>query len=194
MNDFFSLVQRTRSCRRFNQDPLVDAALLESCVKLARMTASAANLQPLKYILSCNANTNQAIYDCLGWAGYLKDWPGPVPDERPTGYIVMLGDQHIAKNFDMDIGIAAQTIMLGAYNQGFAGCMLANIRHQQLSHHLEIADHLKILLVLALGAPKESIVIEPVNADGNCQYYRDEQGIHHVPKRSLDELIVHIYQ
>jgi len=191
--DFFSLVQKSRSCRRFHQDPRVDTDLLKSLVDMSRMTASAANLQPLKYILSSDPEINPTIFNCLGWAGYLKDWPGPVPDERPTGYIVMLGDQNIAKNCDMDIGIAAQTIMLGAYNQGFGGCMLANIRHRQLADALEIADHYKILLVLALGTPKESIVIEPISSDGNCRYFRDDQGVHHVPKRSLNDIIVRIY-
>jgi len=191
--NFLSLVQKTRSCRRFYQEPIIDLDILKSLVEMSRMTASAANLQPLKYILSSDPEINIAIFQCLGWAGYLKDWPGPVPDERPTGYIVMLGDQHIAKNFDMDIGIAAQTIMLGAYYHGFGGCMLANIRHQQLADTLNIADHYKILLVLALGTPKESIVIDPMNSDGDCRYFRDENEIHHVPKRSLDDIIVHLY-
>jgi len=191
--DFFSLVQKTRSCRRFHQDPRVDTDLLKSLVNLSRLTASAANLQPLKYVLSSDPEINTKIFDCLGWAGYLKNWPGPQPDEQPTGYIVMLGDQNIAKNVDMDIGIAAQTIMLGAYHHKFGGCMLANIRHQKLAESLEIDNHYKILLVLALGAPKESIVINPMDTESDCRYFRDDQGVHHVPKRSLNDIIVHIY-
>jgi nitroreductase len=190
--DFISLVQKTRSCRRFHQNPPVDADFLKSLVNMARLTASAANLQPLKYILCSNPEMNTTIFDCLGWAGYLKDWPGPQPDEQPTGYIVMLGDHNIAKNVDMDIGIAAQTIMLGAYNQGFGGCMLANIRHQKLADALQIDNHYKISLVLALGAPKESIVIDSMGSDGNCRYFRDDQDVHHVPKRSLNDIVVHI--
>jgi len=191
--DLFSLIQKTRSCRRFYQDPPIDTAFLKSLVNMSRITASAANLQPLKYIVSSDPETNLTIFNCLGWAGYLKDWPGPMPDERPTGYIIMLGDQKIAKNFDMDTGIAAQTIMLGAYNQGYGGCMLANIRHQQLAESLNIADHYKILLVLALGTPKESIVIDPINAEGDFRYFRDDQNVHHVPKRSLNDIIIRIY-
>jgi len=191
--DFHTLVHTTRSCRRFFQDPRIETDFLKSLVNLSRMTASAANLQPLKYILSSDPDTNAKIFNCLGWAGYLKDWPGPVFDERPTGYIVILGDQNIAKYFDMDVGIVAQTIMLGAYHNNFGGCMIANFRHQQLTDALEIADHYRILLVLALGTPKESIVIEPIGSDGNFKYFRDEQDVHHVPKRSLDDIIVRIY-
>jgi nitroreductase len=191
--DFLSLVQKTRSCRRFYQDPRMDTDCLKLLVNMSRITASAANLQPLKYILSSDPDTNLNIFNCLGWAGYLKDWSGPESDERPTGYIVVLGDKNIAKNFDMDTGIAAQTIMLGAYSQGYGGCMLANIRHQQLAKTLDIADHYTILLVLALGTPKESIVIDPINADGDFRYFRDDQKVHHVPKRSLNDIIVRIY-
>jgi len=193
MMDFFSLVQKTRSCRRFHQDPRVNTDVLKSLIDMSRMTASAANLQPLKYVLCSDPDMNPTIFSCLGWAGYLKDWPGPVLNEQPTGYIIILGDQNIAKNFDMDVGIAAQTMILGAYNQGFGGCMLANIRHRQLADALEIADQYKILLVLALGTPKESIVIDPINSDGDCRYFRDDQEIHHVPKRSMNDLIVRIY-
>ncbi|KPA12167.1 Nitroreductase family protein [Candidatus Magnetomorum sp. HK-1] len=187
--DFYSLVKNTRSCRRFKPNPSVTIDLLKSLVDLTRMTASAANLQPLKYILCCEPEKNSKIFDCLGWAGFLKDWAGPVPEERPTGYIVMLGDNRIAKKFDMDAGIAAQTIMLGASNKGYAGCMIANIRHLNLADTIKIQDHHVILLVLALGAPKETIVLDPMKADGDFRYFRDEQGIHHVPKRNLDDLI-----
>ena len=187
--DFDSLVKNTRSCRRFKPEPAIKIDLLKSLVDLARITASAANLQPLKYILCSNPEKNISIFECLGWAGYLKDWAGPSPEERPTGYIVMLGDKRIAKNFDIDVGIASQTIMLGAKNMGYSGCMIGNIHHQKLAEVIKLKDHHVILLVLALGAPKENIVLESMKADDDFRYYRDEQGIHHVPKRNLDDII-----
>jgi len=191
--NFFSLVSKSRSCRRFHQEPGVDSEFLKYLVDLARITPSAANLQPLKYILSCHSDTNALIYECLGWAGYLKNWQGPIPEERPTGYIIILGDQKIAKNFDMDVGIVAQTMLLGAYNKGFGGCMLANIRHKQLTKALNIELHYKILLVLALGTPKEPIVLESVKPDGDIRYFRDDQERHHVPKRDRDDLIAQMF-
>jgi len=193
MMNFHSLVKKTRSCRRFLQQPTITIDVLEYLVDLSRISASAANLQPLKYILSCHPEKNAAIFDCLGWAGFLKDWAGPKQDERPTGYIIMLGDKTITKNFEIDTGIAAQTIMLGACDKGFSGCMIANIHHLKLADALKIEDHYAILLVLALGAPKETVVIDPINAEGNFRYFRDENGIHHVPKRSSEEIIVRIF-
>ena len=86
------LVRKNRTCRRFYQDYTVDLELLKGLVNLARLSGSAGNLQPLKYVLSCHAETNDRIFSCLGWAGYLKDWPGPEEGERPSGYIIILGD------------------------------------------------------------------------------------------------------
>jgi nitroreductase len=134
---------------------------------------------------------NQKIFPCLAWAAYLKDWGGPAEGERPSAYIIILGDTEIAKDFNLDPGIAAQTIMLGATERGFGGCMIASIRRETLREVLGIPERYQILLVLALGKPKEKVVLEPVGPDGDIRYYRDSEGMHHVPKRSLDEIILH---
>jgi len=184
------LVHANRSCRRFYENHLVDGKTLEELVDLARLSASGANLQPLKYILACQPRINAEIFSCLSWAGYLKDWPGPDPGERPTAYIVILGDTTIRKDFGVDHGIAGQSMLLGAREKGLAGCMLATIDRKRLRKILNIEAHLKILLVLAIGKPKEQIVIETVGPDGSIRYWRDSQGVHHVPKRPLQEIIV----
>ena len=184
------LVEANRSCRRFYEDHQVELKTLEELVNLARLSASGANLQPLKYILACEPDVNAQIFSCLGWAGYLKDWPGPDPGERPTGYIVILGDTTISKEFGVDHGIAGQSMLLGAREKGLAGCMIATINRKDLRPMLNIESHLKILLVLALGKPKEEVVIETVGPDGNIRYWRDDQAVHHLPKRALTDIIV----
>ena len=185
-----NLVHANRSCRRFYEDHPVDGKALEELVDLARLSASGANLQPLKYILACQPRINAEIFSCLSWAGYLKDWPGPDPGERPTAYIVILGDTTIRKDFGVDHGIAGQSMLLGAREKGLAGCMLATINRKDLRKVLNIEARYKILLVLAIGKPKEEIVIETVGPDGSIRYWRDAEGLHHVPKRPLQELIV----
>ncbi|MGD8741073.1 MAG: nitroreductase family protein [Desulfobacterales bacterium] len=184
------LVKANRSCRRFYEDHEVDLKTLEELVDLARLSASGANLQPLKYILACEPQMNAEIFPCLGWAAYLKEWPGPEPGERPAAYIVILGDTAISKEFGVDHGIAGQSLLLGAREKGLAGCMLGTINRKDLREILNIESHLKILLVLAIGKPKEEVVIETVGPDGNIRYWRDEAAVHHVPKRSLQEIIV----
>jgi len=187
------LVKENRSCRRFYEDHAVETETLKEFVNLARMSASGANLQPLKYILSCDPRKNAEIFSCLAWAGYLKDWPGPGEGERPAAYIVVLGDTSISESAGCDHGIAAQTILLGAREKGLAGCMLGSIDRNALRDSLNIPSQLKILLVLAIGKPREQVVLETVGSDSSIRYWRDNEGVHHVPKRKLEDIIVTEY-
>jgi nitroreductase len=184
------LIMRNRSYRRFYEDVPIAPATLRELVELARLSASAANRQPLKYLLSHDTQKNALIFPHLGWAGYLQDWPGPSEGERPAGYIVILGDTEISKTFSCDHGIAAQSILLGAVEKGLGGCIIASIQMLGLQKALRISDRYEILLVIALGKPKETVAIEPVGPNGEIQYWRDLKQGHHVPKRSLEDLIV----
>ena len=184
------LIVRTRSIRRFHEEAPVDRETLRELVDLARHSASGANIQPLRYILICEPEKNARLFPILSWAGYLKEWPGPVEGERPAGYIVILGDKRLRQTFDVDHGIAAQSILLGATERGLGGCIIATIQRRELRAMLGLEEHYEILLVLALGKPKEKVVLEPVGPDGDIKYWRDAEQVHHVPKRSLDELII----
>lgn len=183
-------VRRNRSYRRFHQEVPVSLDTLRELVDLARLSASGMNLQPLKFMLSNTPERNQAIFGTLAWAGYLKDWAGPEEGERPSAYIVVLGDTEIRKSFGVDPGIAAQSILLGATEQGLGGCIIASIQRNVLHEVLGIDRRYEILLVLALGKPKETVVIDPVGPDGDIKYWRDADGVHHVPKRRLDDILV----
>jgi len=184
------LISRTRSYRRFDESRAISREELLDLVDCARLSASAGNRQPLRFIVSCEPDKNEKIFPHLLWAGYLKDWPGPAIGERPTGYIVILGDTTVHPTFDCDHGIAAQSIMLAATEKGLGGCIIASIKRDALRAALNIPPALEILLVLALGRPVETVVIEPVPSSGDIRYWRDAQQHHHVPKRSLDDLIV----
>jgi nitroreductase len=183
------LVLKNRSYRRFHENVPISEAQLREWVDLARLTASGGNKQPLRYVLGCDPKTNAKIFENLGWAAYLRDWRGPAEGERPSAYIIILGDTSVTASFGCDHGIAAQTIMLGAAEQGWGGCLIGSVRHEQLQAALGIPAQYEILLVLALGKPKETVVIDPV-IQGDIKYWRDAQGTHHVPKRSLDEIIL----
>jgi len=185
-----NIVASNRSFRRFFQDVALDCDTLVALVDLARLSASGANRQPLKYILSCDRETNTRIFPALAWAGYLTDWPGPEEGERPAAYIVVLGDTEIAQSFGIDHGIAAQSIMLGAAERGYGGCIIASIRKDALREALDIPARYEILLVLALGKPKEQVQIDPVGTDGDIKYWRDAAQVHHVPKRALNDIIL----
>jgi len=184
------LVLKNRSYRRFYQEVAIELQTLRELVDLARLSASALNLQPLKYMLFCDPEKNALIFEHLAWAGYLKDWPGPGEGERPSAYIIILGDTDISRSFGCDHGIAAQSILLGATDKGLGGCMIASVQRQQLSKALGIASRYEIILVLALGKPKEKVVIETVGPTGDVKYWHDSEGVHHVPKRQLDDIII----
>lgn len=184
------LVHKNRSYRRFDQNHPVTLETLRELVDLARHSASGNNLQPLKFILSTGPEKNAQIFPHLGWAGYLRDWPGPTEGERPSAYIVILGDTEIREGFGTDHGIAAQSIMLGATEKGLGGCIIGSVKGEELARTLNIPARYKVLLVLALGKPIERVIIEDLGSDGDIRYYRDEEAVHHVPKRSLKELII----
>ena len=184
------LVRKTRSYRRFFQEVTVGKETLRELVDLGRLSASGMNKQPLKYMLSCDAESNALVFAQLGWAKLLKDWQGPAEGERPAAYIIILGDKEISEEFGLDHGIAAQSIMLGATEKGLGGCMIRSIRRDALRQALSIPERYEILMVLALGKAREKVVIEPLGTDGDTKYWRDDQRVHRVPKRSLDEVII----
>jgi nitroreductase len=162
---------------------------LKELVDLARISNSGANKQPLKYILVCDPETNAKIFDQIGWAGALKDWPGPEEGERPTAYIIVLGDKAIGMA-GVDHGIAITNILLGAVEKGLGGVMLATVKKDVVRADLDIDEKYEILLVVALGKPKEIVQLDAVDEDGSTVYWRDDNQVHHVPKRKLEDIIV----
>jgi len=184
------IITRNRSYRRFYQEVSIERETLRELVDLARLSASAANLQPLRYILSCDPQHNALIFPHLAWARYLQGWSGPGEGEEPSAYIVILGDTEATRSFGCDHGIAAQSILLGATERGLGGCMIGSIKRKKLRQVLDIPSRYKILLVMALGKPRETVVIDTVGTADDTKYWRDSKGIHHVPKRRLDDIII----
>ena len=185
------LITKNRSYRRFHQDFHVELDTLKDLVDLARLSASAGNKQPLKYMLSCDPDRNAIVFSTLAWAASLKDWPGPSKGERPSAYIIILEDKELSNPYVRhDVGIAAQSILLGAVEKGMGGCMVASVKREELQEKLATRDNCEILLVVALGRPKEEVVIEGVGPSGDTTYWRDDSGVHHVPKRPLEDIIV----
>lgn len=183
------LILKNRSYRRFDQSVPFPPELLREMVEAARMSGSAKNTQPLRYMLFNEPEDCARIFPTTAWAGYLKDWPGPGEGERPTAYVVQLGDLELSDDWWCDDGIAAQSMMLTAVEQGFGGCIIGSVQRLKLRELLHIPDRYKIIQVLALGKPAEEVVIDPITG-GDYKYWRDKKGVHHVPKREIDELII----
>jgi len=185
------LVYRCRSYRRFYENIRISDAELRQLVDLARMTGATANFQALKFKVVNTPEENAKVFDKLAWAGALPEWDGPEEGERPAAYIIVLCDTTIAKTLKVDVGITSQTMMLGAVEMGYGGCMLGNVKREELAEALGIdTERFTIELVLALGKPKEEVKVVPIPESGSVKYYRDEQQVHYVPKRSLEDILL----
>ena len=192
LGDFARTVRACRSYRRFDEGDPIPGTLLAELASLTRLTASGANRMPLRFRLVSSANERDMVFSQLKWAGALKDWDGPEEGERPTGYIVIC-DAGQGATTSVDEGIAAQTIMLAAVEAGFGGCMLHAFNKAGVSQALGLGgEGVEPLMVLALGRPAEKVVLEPLSAspDGSTNYWRDAKGVHHVPKRSLEDVLI----
>jgi len=187
---FKSLVAKNRSYRRFDESQQINEDTLIDIIDIARICSSAANMQGMRYRAVSDKTNNKKVFDTLSWAGYLKDWNGPKDGERPTAYIIVLRDKLITDKLKIDDGIVAQTITLAAAEKGYGACILCNCKWKELFKSLELSEaKLAFSCVIALGVPAETVVLEDV-VNGDIKYYRDEMEIHHVPKRSLKDLLV----
>ncbi|MBT3241636.1 MAG: nitroreductase family protein [Bacteroidetes bacterium] len=183
------LVKRNRSYRRFDESVRIKYENLLDWIDLARLSPSSKNQQALKFMPIVDEKECAMLFDQLAWAGYLADWDGPIVGERPVAYITILGDKKLGSKFETDMGIAAQSILLGAVDSGFGGCMIGSIKRTRVKEAFNISDDLSVLLVIALGKAAEKVVIEKCS-ENNIQYWRDKSGAHHVPKRSIEDLII----
>lgn len=185
--DILGLVRKTRTIRRFNQSKKVEIDMLHHLVEVARVTASARNIQPLKYAIITDAKLSSKIFDATGWAAAIEDGR-PKDGERPTGYIIIYNDKNIAPNSMWDQGIVSYTMMMAATEIGLGGCIIATIYKDKFPD-LNLPNNLEPVLVLALGYPTEDVrIVEMIN--GEHKYYRDAKGIHYVPKRKIEEILV----
>jgi nitroreductase len=186
------IIKKTRTYRRFQQNRPIPEQTLTRLVDLARLGGSARNCQPWQFMVVTDGGDCAAIFPFLGWAGYLSDWRGPEPGERPSAYILCLLNRSRLKGSDreaqFDLGIASQNLLLGAMAEGIGGCRIGAFS-PQLADLFEMPEHLELSLVIALGYPSETVVIEPARGE-EIKYWRDQEGIHHVPKRSLAEVLV----
>ncbi len=191
--DILEIIRKNRSYRRFDHSCKIKTEELESMIDAARYSPSMKNLQPLKYIICNDENMCGEIFGTLAWAGYMPEWDGPEPDERPSAYIVMLLDKSISNACCPDNGICAQSILLQATGLGYGGCIIGAINKSKLAKILGIESGMfEPVNVIALGKPVETVVVEDMNG-GDCKYWRSEDKVHHVPKRTREELILKKY-
>lgn len=190
---FRSLVLANRSYRAFSHDVIVTHEDLLYLTDLARLTASSANRQPLKYALVSEPKHVEGLLSLTKWAAALPQYHLPPEGQGPTGFIVICHDHSICENatpYLKDVGIAAQTMLLAATEKGFGGCMIGNFSAAKVAEYLHLPEHIVPQLVVAFGKPAEDVRLVDLPENGNTAYYRDEQNVHYVPKRKLEDLLL----
>lgn len=187
------LVLKNRSYRGFDPSVRLTREELLELLDLARYTASSVNEQPLRYYIAWEKEEVEQILPLTMWAKALKEMKLPHPGKEPVAFIIICQDMNISSNttrFQRDVGVVAQTMLLGAVEKGFGGCMIGSFYNPQLKELLNLPEGVEPNLIVALGKPAEKVVLTDVGEDGSTKYYRDAEDTHYVPKRSLKELVL----
>lgn len=189
IKDLKLLIEKNRSYRRFDFGRKISEDVLVELVDVARMSQSAANLQPLSYITISKEEMVAKVHKHMRWAGYLPDWNGPVDVERPVAYIIVLGNTEVKQTYrEVDAGLAMQNMCICAAAEGIGSCMIGNLDKKILVELLEIPEHYEIIYAVAFGFPVEQVQMVPFA--GDVKYYRNENQNHFVPKRLLKDVLI----
>jgi nitroreductase len=184
---FHELAESNRSIRRFRENVRLSGEQLLEFIDAARLAPSGANLQLLRFTPVWEEDPCSRIFPHLNWAGYLIDWDGPGPGERPAAYVILQMPQEKQRHLPVDAGIAAAYIVLSARESGYGSCMIMSFDADGVREAAGSPEGYFPFLVIALGVPGERVVLE--EAAGGIEYYRDESGVHHVPKLPLKDLL-----
>lgn len=188
------LMMADRTVRRFQEDKEVSRETLAKLVELTRYCHSGRNAQPLKYVAICDEEMCGKVFPMLKWAGYFKDWDGPEPGERPVAYLIQCLDTKYGQECLCDDGLQLEAISLGMQTLGLGGCIIKAFNAPLLAEILNLDERFKLRYVVAIGYPAEDVCIEDMDGDEDAdfKYYRTADGVHHVPKRPLSELLLDV--
>ena len=182
----YEMILKRRTIRRF-QNRKIPSEVLEKCVNAARLAPSMANLQPCGYLIVDEEDLLDEVFSTLQWAGYILDGSPPT-SQRPTAYIIVLINQEVKrKGFEYDVGMAVENLILTALEEGVGSCCCGAVERKELRKRFNLPSKYLIDLVIALGYPNESPVLEPFR--GSVKYWKDEKGLLHVPKRKLKDIL-----
>ena len=187
--DVYEAITKRRSIRRFKQDP-ISKDVLKKLMEAARICPSAANLQPLRYIVVANPRLVKQVFPCTKWAGYITPAGNPPEGEEPVAYIVVLIDTEIVSDPNhglRDSGAAVENIILAAVEEGIGSCWLGAVNKKKIRELLDIPERFVVDTLVALGYPNEEPLM--IEMTDSIKYFKDETGRLHVPKRKLEDIM-----
>jgi len=185
--NLYDVILSRRSIRQFKPDSLAREALVR-IVEAGRLAPSAANLQPLEFVVVDDRDICAKFFPCLKWAAYVAPQGNPRPGQEPVAYVVVLVNTAVReKMFEYDVGAAVENMILTALADGIGSCWLISIDREKAAQILGVPEGLRIDSVLALGRPAESPVVEELK--DSAKYWKDDEGRLHVPKRPLARVL-----
>lgn len=190
--DIMELLKTRRTYRRFEQKAISDE-ILEDMLTAARYASSAANKQPISYVVVRTPEKVKEVFDLTKWAGYFPDDAGrPKPGEEPVLFIGIVENLDISKNYaDTDAGLAISNLTLAAWSHGVGSCMIGACNKPKLSEMFGLTEEQQLHTVVAFGYPSHKSYIEDVK-DGEIKYYLDENQDYVVPKRKLEDMVKYL--
>lgn len=187
----YEIIISRRTIRQFKPIPL-KRDLLARIVNAGRLAPSAANKQPLEFLLVDDPQLTHRLFPYLSWAAYISPKGNPKPGQEPVAYIVVLVNLQIrSEGYEYDVGAAMENMILTAWSEGVGSCWLLSINREKIAELFAIPENYRVDSVLALGYPAEQPIVETFQ--GSVRYWLDDEGRLHVPKRPL-ESVLHINQ
>lgn len=185
----YDLIVSRRTIREFKDRP-VSLELLENFVNAGRLAPQTANRQPLEFVIVDDPNICEKMFSLVKFAGSIE-WE-PEAAKQPRAYIAIVVNKTIQKPAwaPFDVALASENISLAAWEEGVGSCLLGAFSKDKVTELLNIPENYDLALLVALGYPAHKAQIEEM--EGNkVEYWRDEDGTFHVPKRPLKKLIHH---
>jgi len=183
----YDLIVSRRTVRQYRPEP-VPRTMLERLVNAGRLAPSAANRQPLEFVVVDDREVCGQIFPCLKWAAYIAPEGDPKPGQEPTAYVVVLVNTAIRDTmYEWDSGAAVENVLLAAWEEGVGTCWLISVDKAKIHDILAAPDSFRVDSVIALGYPAEEPVAEDMT--DSVKYWKDKSGRLHVPKRGLSSVI-----
>lgn len=190
--EFEEVIYKRRTIRRFKQKP-ISIDILKKLIDFARLAPMARNIQGLEFIIVLQSEIREELFPLVTWASSLpEDQRTPEEGRQPIAYIIVLVNKKIKNSYyDFDVGAAVENILLGAVNFGLGCCWMGAIDRKGIRELFKIPDYYEITHVISMGYPDEESVVEPY--DDSFDYWKDDRGQMHVPKRNLSEIVFKIF-
>lgn len=192
MDNLMELLKGRRTYRRFEQKEVASDIIAE-ILEAARLASSAANRQPLSYIVVKEAEKVAEVFEHTKWGGALPAGQGqPKEKERPVLFIAVVQNTEINPNCDTDAGLAISNMTLAAWNHGVGSCIIGACNKEKLSELFGLKGTQKLHTVVAFGYPSHSSSIVDLEKAADFKYYLDDNRDYVVPKRRLEDIVSYL--